>query len=50
MAGGILHKLAEEKHKQDFGGEPEGMRPLGRLRCRWVVSIKMDLKGTGWGV
>jgi len=26
------------------------MRPLGRLRARWVDSIKMDLKGIGWGV
>ena len=35
---------------QDCGGEPEGMRPLGRLRGRWIESIKMDLKGIGWGV
>jgi hypothetical protein len=25
-------------------GKPEGKRPLGRLRCRWVDNIKMDLK------
>jgi hypothetical protein len=24
-------------------GKPEGRRPLGRLRRRWVGSIKMDL-------
>jgi hypothetical protein len=24
-------------------GEPEGRRPLGRLRRRWVDSIKIDL-------
>jgi hypothetical protein len=36
--------------KQDCGGEPEGMRPLGRPRGRWMESIKTDLKGTGWGV
>jgi hypothetical protein len=24
-------------------GKPEGKRPLGRLRCRWVNNIKMDL-------
>jgi hypothetical protein len=23
-------------------GKPEGKRPLGRPRCRWVDSIKMD--------
>jgi hypothetical protein len=29
-------------------GKPEGNRPLGRPRCRWVVNIKMDLE-TGLG-
>jgi hypothetical protein len=29
-------------------GKPEGMRPLGRLRHRWVDNIKMDLRGIGW--
>jgi hypothetical protein len=29
-------------------GKPEGERPLGRLRRRWVDSIKMDLRETGW--
>jgi hypothetical protein len=24
-------------------GKPEGKRPLGRLRCRWVDNIRMDL-------
>jgi hypothetical protein len=23
-------------------GKPEGKRPLGRPRCRWVDNIKMD--------
>jgi hypothetical protein len=27
-------------------GKPEGKRPLGRPRRRWVVNIKMD--GMGW--
>jgi hypothetical protein len=30
-------------------GKPEGKRPLGRPRCRWVDNIKMDLLGIGWG-
>jgi hypothetical protein len=42
-------------------GKPEGKRPLGRPRRRWVANIKMDLKrdrvgwcgldetGSGWG-
>jgi hypothetical protein len=30
-------------------GKPEGKRPLGRPRCRWVDNIKMDLLDIGWG-
>jgi hypothetical protein len=30
-------------------GKPEGMRPLGRPRCRWVDNIRMDLGEVGWG-
>jgi hypothetical protein len=29
-------------------GNPEGKRPLGRPRRRWVDSIKMDLGEIGW--
>jgi hypothetical protein len=29
-------------------GKPEGKRPLGRPRCRWV-DVKMDLSEMGWG-
>jgi hypothetical protein len=29
-------------------GKPEGKRPLGRLRRRWVDNIKMDLREIGW--
>jgi hypothetical protein len=29
-------------------GKPEGKRPLGRLRCRWVDNIGMDLGEVGW--
>jgi hypothetical protein len=28
--------------------KPEGKRPLGRPRHRWVYNIKMDLRGMGW--
>jgi hypothetical protein len=28
-------------------GEPEGKRPLGRPRRRWVDNIKMDLREIG---
>jgi hypothetical protein len=29
-------------------GNPEGKRPLGRPRCRWVDNIKMNLREIGW--
>jgi hypothetical protein len=30
-------------------GKPERDRPFGRIRRRWESSIKMDLRGIGWG-
>jgi hypothetical protein len=30
-------------------GMPEGKRPLGRPRRRWVDNIRMDLGVVGWG-
>jgi hypothetical protein len=30
-------------------GKPEGKRPLGRSRRRWVDNIKMDLVERRWG-
>jgi hypothetical protein len=30
-------------------GKPEGKRPLGRPRHRWVGNIRMDLVEVGWG-
>jgi hypothetical protein len=30
-------------------GKPEGKKPLGRPRCRWVNNIKVDLRDIGWG-
>jgi hypothetical protein len=36
-----------------LGEKPEGKKPLGRLRHRWLDNIKMDLReikcgGMGW--
>jgi hypothetical protein len=31
-----------------FVGKPEGKRPLGRPRRRWVDNIKMDLREIVW--
>jgi hypothetical protein len=30
-------------------GEPEGKRPLGRPRRRWMDNIRMDLGEVEWG-
>jgi hypothetical protein len=29
-------------------GKPEGKRPLGRTRRRWLDNIKIDLREIGW--
>jgi hypothetical protein len=29
-------------------GKPEGKRPAGRPRSRWVDNIKLCLRGIGW--
>jgi hypothetical protein len=29
-------------------GNPEGKRPLGRPRLRWVNNIKINFRETGW--
>jgi hypothetical protein len=38
----------EEERIKDLVRKPEGKRPLGRPRRRWVENIKMDLRQTGW--
>jgi hypothetical protein len=30
-------------------GKPEGRRPLGRPRRRWLDNISMDVVEVGWG-
>jgi hypothetical protein len=35
---------AKRKACRILVGKPEGKRPLGRPRCRWVVNIKIDLR------
>ena len=30
-------------------GKPEGKRPLGRPKCRWVDNIRLDLQEVGCG-
>jgi hypothetical protein len=33
-----------------LAGKPEGKKPLGRPRKRWIDNIKVDLLETGWSV
>ena len=37
-----------ERCIQGFGGEPEGKKPLRRLRRRWKDNIKVDPKQIAW--
>jgi hypothetical protein len=43
-------KLGEERGAyRIMVGKPEGKRPLGRPRRRWVDNIRMDLQEVGCG-
>jgi hypothetical protein len=47
---GNLARMGEKRNVyRSLVGKPEGKRPLGRQRCRWVDNIKMDLLEIGWG-
>jgi hypothetical protein len=46
----ILHSSIRGKKRNAYRvlvGKPEGIRSLGRPRCRWVKNIKMDLREIG---
>jgi len=41
---GYVARMGEERGVyRVLVGKPEGKRPLGSLRCRWVDNIRMDL-------
>jgi hypothetical protein len=42
-AGHVARKGDKRNTYRILVGNPEGKRPLGRPRCRWVDNIKMDL-------
>jgi hypothetical protein len=48
-AGHIARMGAERNMYRLLVEKPEGRRPLGRPRCRWVDNIKMDLGEIRWG-
>jgi len=48
---GHVARMGEKKGVYRFlVGKPEGKRPLGRSRRRWVDNIRMDLQEVGWGI
>jgi hypothetical protein len=47
-AGHVTRMEEKRKPYRIFVGEPEGKRPLRRLRHRWVDNIKMDLREIRW--
>jgi hypothetical protein len=46
---GHAERIGEKTAYRLLVGKPEGRRPLGRPRCRWVDNIRMDLLEVGWG-
>jgi hypothetical protein len=47
-AGHVARMGEKRKAYRLLVGKPEGKRPLGRPRCRWVDNIRMDLGEVGW--
>jgi len=48
-AGHVTHMGEERRFYMVLVGKPEGRRPLGRPRRRWVDNIRMDLQEVGFG-
>jgi hypothetical protein len=46
---GHVARMGEKRNAcRLFVGKPEGWRPLGRPRRRWLDNIRMDLAEVGW--
>jgi len=48
-AGHVVRMGEEKGVYRVLVGKPEGKKPLGRPRCRWVDNIRMDLQEVGCG-
>jgi hypothetical protein len=48
LAGHVARMVAKTNAYGILVGNPEGKRPLGRPRRRWVDNNKMDLGDIGW--
>jgi hypothetical protein len=47
---GLVARMGEKRNAYRLlVGKPEGKKPLGRPRRRWVDNIKVDLGEVGWG-
>jgi hypothetical protein len=45
-----IARIVEKRNAYKISvGKPEGKRPLGRSRRKWVYNIKMKLREIGWG-
>jgi hypothetical protein len=47
--GHVARMREKRKAFRLLAGKPEGKRPLGRPRRKWVDNIRMDLGEVGWG-
>jgi hypothetical protein len=47
LAGDVAQMREKRNVQRLLVGKPEGKRPLGRLRRRWIDNIKMDLLEVG---
>jgi hypothetical protein len=45
----VAHTRESRDEYRVLVGKPEGKRPLGRPRRRWVDNIKMNLREKVWG-
>jgi hypothetical protein len=46
---GLVARMGERRTAyRILAGKPEGRKPLGRPRRRWVDNIKMDLREIEW--
>jgi hypothetical protein len=49
VGAGHVARMREKRNAyRILVGKPEGKRPLGKPRCRWVDNIKMYLGEIGW--
>jgi hypothetical protein len=48
LVGHVARKLENRNACGILVGKPEGKRPLGRPRRKWMKNVKMDLREIGW--